>query len=260
MARVNVDQKALTDPRFAVLGSHLQPLSRASKADVENAYGLFVMVKVWNYCMERGLLVVPARDLDAIHPGLSDAMVDAQLGEFVPRSRATLVRIKGGEGRLDWLENARRVGRENGAKGAQFGSKGGRPRRAEKPPVGVSENPSGGFPNNPPLAPSPSPALRKNTPSECPPIPPTLDTEPFRSAWSDWQMHRREIKKPLTPTAVKQQLAKLAGMGPDRAVEALRHSMANGWQGIFEPDRSRAAARNPDQHMLDTIAEGLSDG
>lgn len=163
MARVNVDQKALSDPRFSILGSHLSPLTHASQADVEVAFGLFLMIKVWNYCMERGLLKVPARDLDAIYPGLSDAMIDAQLGELVPRSRARLVRIKGGDGRLDWLETARVIGRENGAKGAQYGIKGGRPKTKEKPPLGVSENGGGGFLKNPPLSPALSPAL---TPSQ----------------------------------------------------------------------------------------------
>ena len=32
------------------------------------------------------------------------------------------------------------------------------------------------------------------------------------------------------------QLAKLADMGEERAIAALKHSMTNGWQGIFEPD------------------------
>jgi hypothetical protein len=67
-------------------------------------------------------------------------------------------------------------------------------------------------------------------------IPATLKTEAFLAAWADWHQHRVEIKHKFTPTAERNALAKLANMGPDRAVAALRHSMANGWQGIIEPD------------------------
>ena len=66
-------------------------------------------------------------------------------------------------------------------------------------------------------------------------MPANLDMGEFREAWGEWQQHRREIKKAMTPTAARQQLAKLAEMGPQRAVAALKHSMANGWQGVFEP-------------------------
>lgn len=66
-------------------------------------------------------------------------------------------------------------------------------------------------------------------------IPAELETPEFQAAWSDWKAHRAEIRKPLTPTCLKQQLAKLAAMGTTRAVIAIKHSIANGWTGLFEP-------------------------
>lgn len=66
-------------------------------------------------------------------------------------------------------------------------------------------------------------------------IPESLNTEAFKAAWSEWQQHRREARKPLTPTAERQQLGKLEAWGADRAVAAIRQSLANGWQGLFEP-------------------------
>jgi len=71
------------------------------------------------------------------------------------------------------------------------------------------------------------------------------DTLPFDSAdfatfWQNWNQHLIEKKKPLKPTARKQQLAKLKDMGEVRAIAALKHSMANNWQGIFEPNQSQA--------------------
>jgi hypothetical protein len=71
------------------------------------------------------------------------------------------------------------------------------------------------------------------------PLPPNLDTEEFRPLWEDWKRHRSEIHKPLTASSTKLQLAKLDGWGQSRAIAALKHSIANGWQGIFEPEEKR---------------------
>jgi hypothetical protein len=66
-------------------------------------------------------------------------------------------------------------------------------------------------------------------------IPQSLMTNEFIQSWNLWKKFRGEIKKPLVPTTINQQLQKLEVMGPEKAVEALKQSMANGWQGIFEP-------------------------
>lgn len=71
----------------------------------------------------------------------------------------------------------------------------------------------------------------------CASLPEVLNTERFKSAWRDWEEHRRQIRKKLTPKAVELAVQKLAEMGHDRAIAAIEHSIANGWQGIFEPDR-----------------------
>ena len=73
-------------------------------------------------------------------------------------------------------------------------------------------------------------------------VPAGLDTAEFRAAWADWGRHRAEKRAKLTPTATRQQLAKLAAMGVDRAVAALRHSIAQGYTGVFEDRNGRAAA------------------
>lgn len=78
---------------------------------------------------------------------------------------------------------------------------------------------------------------RARAPKDQPPIqfPAGLEDMEFRLAWIEWGKHRAELKKPLTRTAIEQQLKKLADMGSARAIAAIRHSIANGWQGIFEP-------------------------
>jgi hypothetical protein len=81
---------------------------------------------------------------------------------------------------------------------------------------------------------TPRPAGNKGKPVDVA-IPRELDSPEFRAAWDAWLQHRREARKPATPTAQRQTLAKLAAMGQVRAISALEHSTANGWTGVFEP-------------------------
>ena len=62
-----------------------------------------------------------------------------------------------------------------------------------------------------------------------------FQSEKFHLAWSTWAKHRKEIGHPLTPTATSQQLTKLSAMGEARAIAAIEHPVANGWQRLFEP-------------------------
>lgn len=66
-----------------------------------------------------------------------------------------------------------------------------------------------------------------------------LDSPAFRAAWAEWATHRREVHKPLTPTAVKRQLADLTAWGHDAAVASIQTSIAAGWQGLFPPKPSK---------------------
>lgn len=66
-------------------------------------------------------------------------------------------------------------------------------------------------------------------------IPDSLDTDSFKSAWADWLAYRRERRLTTTERTVKAQLANLAAWGETAAVEAIRDSIANGWQGLFRP-------------------------
>jgi hypothetical protein len=66
-------------------------------------------------------------------------------------------------------------------------------------------------------------------------IPENLQTDAFKSAWSEWQQHRREKRNKLTPSAAAKQLKKLSEIGEQRAISAIHHSITNGWTGLFEP-------------------------
>lgn len=83
--------------------------------------------------------------------------------------------------------------------------------------------------------PSPPPKPRKK-PDPQVEISASLNTPEFVTAWTEFIAHRKEIKKPMTPMAMKKQMNALESLGPARAIAAINHSIRNGWQGIFEPD------------------------
>jgi len=73
-------------------------------------------------------------------------------------------------------------------------------------------------------------------------IPEPLAHDSFKAAWTLWDAHRKEKKKPLTLTSVKMQLKDLERMGRHGAIKAIEHSISNGWQGIFSPNQQKTQA------------------
>ena len=153
MSRINVDARALHDPRFPVLAELM------GLADGDHARSK--MERLWWVCTERGTthldpthvaaaLSKPIAESDAI----CAAIVHAELGKWITVERTRRLYLAGSSERLLWLQ-AKRDNGKHGELGAIHGRKGGRPR---KPPQGVSENPQCGITNNPPPAPAPAPA------------------------------------------------------------------------------------------------------
>lgn len=102
-------------------------------------------------------------------------------------------------------------------------------------PKGVASGPPAPASSSSPTPLSPTPPTSPVSTAGAAAVPVTLATAEFLDAWAEWLRHRREKRQTLTPTAARRQLAKLAGMGPARAIAAIHHSVANGYQGIFEP-------------------------
>jgi hypothetical protein len=82
-----------------------------------------------------------------------------------------------------------------------------------------------------------------------------LETPAFRLAWSEFKTHRKQIKKHLTPLAESKALNELVALGEQRAIAAINHTIARGWQGIREPEQStngvnryQTPASTPEQH------------
>ncbi|MFW6217428.1 MAG: hypothetical protein ACOC4K_00385 [Verrucomicrobiota bacterium] len=65
-------------------------------------------------------------------------------------------------------------------------------------------------------------------------IPAKLDTPAFREAWAEWEAHRRETGKKLTPRSARMAVKRMALWGPERAVAAIEYSIAQGYRGVFE--------------------------
>jgi len=77
-----------------------------------------------------------------------------------------------------------------------------------------------------------------------PPIMREFDTDAFRDAWKNWILYRSERRKPVSVRAAKQQLATFAGwikagFTVGDLVASIEQSIANDWQGLFEPKGSR---------------------
>jgi hypothetical protein len=80
-------------------------------------------------------------------------------------------------------------------------------------------------------------------------FPESLDTEECRRVVDDWVEHRRQKHNPATAEAVKKLLKKWADTGPAAFIEAVEHSISNGWDGVFAPKNSATSSRaSPQQN------------
>ncbi len=70
---------------------------------------------------------------------------------------------------------------------------------------------------------------KKNTP-----LPPELETPEFQKTWGEWEQHRTEIKKILTPSTIARQLKMLSKFTPATAIAMIDQSICGGWTGLFE--------------------------
>ena len=209
MARVNVDQKALTDPRFYRLGLELGAESQHAQA-----VGLFAMIRVWNECIERGQYSLDGWILQAIL-GAQKAAEHICNSDLAKQCGDNRFRIKGTKGRTEYLKVLRSNGSQYGHLGAKHGRKGGRPK---KPPQEGLENPQNGLAENPPPAPAPAPA----------PAPVQKQEE---------EKTKRAVRPPFVAPTVEEVRAYVATrevkIDPDRFVD---HYTANGWvQGRGKP-------------------------
>ncbi len=56
----------------------------------------------------------------------------------------------------------------------------------------------------------------------------------FSKAWSEWETHRKQLKKKLTPKTKEMQLRTLGAVPEQVAIDMINQSIGNGWTGLFE--------------------------
>lgn len=127
---------------------------------------------------------------------------------------------------------------------SENGKKGGRPKRSV-----LEENQT----LNPPTPlPMPTP-VPKPVPSPEPSgagapdvLPSSLDVPAFRKIWDDYHAYRRgEHLRPWKAKTRAMKLEEMAEWGAELAIEALRRSIANGWQGVFDPRDGKPLPNQP---------------
>jgi hypothetical protein len=85
-----------------------------------------------------------------------------------------------------------------------------------------------------PLAPQGGKGRGKKPEQKIPELPEDLSlVEGLPGWWANWIEHRHELRCPLTAQTAREQFEKLRA-SPD-AVRLIRHSIGNGWRGLFEP-------------------------
>jgi hypothetical protein len=68
--------------------------------------------------------------------------------------------------------------------------------------------------------------------------------EAFKLAWEKWVGYRKEIKKPMKPTTVREQLALFASWNSEEnSVASINKSIAFGWQGVFVVNGNNAKTK-----------------
>jgi hypothetical protein len=77
----------------------------------------------------------------------------------------------------------------------------------------------------------------------------------FAQEWEKWLHHRFALKKSGPPTlqAVEEHLRKCKVLGPEKAIEAIRASIAANWSSIYPPHPNKAVPAGPKRDALGFI-------
>lgn len=90
-------------------------------------------------------------------------------------------------------------------------------------------------------------------------IPEVLNTREFIYEWRLWETHRRAFKKPKNWALMfRQQLDWLATYGPKVAVEILKKSLRNGYQGLLEPKPTELLHQKTEKTLKDKLFEEMN--
>lgn len=83
------------------------------------------------------------------------------------------------------------------------------------------------------------------------PLEPPYHSESFLAALANYELSRKQARKPMTNVGREAMYRKFEAWGEDAATRALEESTANGWQGVFLP-------RNGNSHRPSRVDVSLS--
>ena len=209
MARVNVEQKALTDARYAVLGNLIG-------TDRHGALGR--MILVWNECQERETHILSEAIVNAIfeRDDAAELIIRSELASLNYSScskpvQPGKIRIRGCAGRTDWLKKRRKDGQ-----------KGGRPPSKTCKTLGLDKKHPSANPLTLTPAPAPTPAQREKTQTPSPTVERSAVCVPGGFA-RFWKAYPRKVGKRAAEASWKRQ--KLEPQA-DQIIEAVRRQSA----------------------------------
>lgn len=77
---------------------------------------------------------------------------------------------------------------------------------------------------------------------------PPYSSPEFKEAFEEFRQHRKEIKPPLTPVAIRRLYAKLGRFSEEEAIFSLGEAIDRGWQTAF-PQTAEARQRSKPKHI-----------
>ena len=83
-------------------------------------------------------------------------------------------------------------------------------------------------------------------------IPEALNTPEFLEAWKSWIQHLGELKKKITESALKKQLAHCEEIGIARAIAMIDFSIERSYQGLFEKSNNQFS--NTKNNIINQVA------
>ena len=89
-------------------------------------------------------------------------------------------------------------------------------------------------------------------------IPPTHDCPDFRETWHEWEQHRVEIKKKLTPSTARRQLNMLSEHPVYHSIKIIENSIVNGWVGLFPDQKGKGKQKTElsTKELFESIERG----
>jgi len=77
-------------------------------------------------------------------------------------------------------------------------------------------------------------------------------SQEFIAAWDSFLLSRKQTKKKITEAAIELIFADLLEWGEQKSIVALKNSVKQGWQGVFEPkqqDMASSGVKNGFEHL-----------